>query len=55
MPLKQVREKILQILYNGESIAKVRMDGGKARLLVGHSLAYDLDCLEMSYPDHLLR
>ncbi|CAL5199987.1 unnamed protein product [Lathyrus oleraceus] len=55
MPLKQVREKILQILYNGESIGKVRLDGGKARLLVGHSLAYDLDSLEMSYPDHLMR
>ncbi|AES67875.1 putative exoribonuclease II transcription factor C2H2 family [Medicago truncatula] len=55
MPLKEVREKILQILYNGESIGKVRLDGGKARLLVGHDLAHDLDCLGMSYPDHLMR
>ncbi|CAJ1955380.1 unnamed protein product [Sphenostylis stenocarpa] len=55
MPLKEVREKVLQILYNGESFAKVRRDGGKARLLVGHDLAHDLDCLNMNYPDHMLR
>lgn len=55
MPLKQVQEKVLQILYNGESIGKVRLDGGKARLLVGHDLAHDLDCLNLNYPDHLLR
>ncbi|XP_057459089.1 uncharacterized protein LOC130749733 [Lotus japonicus] len=54
-PLKEVKEKILQILYNGESISKVRLDGGKARLLVGHALAHDLDCLKMNYPDHMLR
>lgn len=55
MPLKEVREKLLQILHNGESIGKVRLDGGKARLLVGHDLAHDLDCLKMNYPDHMLR
>lgn len=55
MPLKEVREKLLQILQNGESIGKVRLDGGKARLLVGHDLAHDLDCLKMNYPDHMLR
>ncbi|XP_019448210.1 PREDICTED: RNA exonuclease 4-like [Lupinus angustifolius] len=58
MPLKQVQQKILQILHNGESIGKVRLessDGGKARLLVGHGLAHDLDCLKLSYPNHLLR
>ncbi|XP_004486814.1 RNA exonuclease 4-like isoform X2 [Cicer arietinum] len=55
MPLKEVREKILQILYNGESIVKVSLDGGKARLLVGHDLAHDLDCLVMTYPDHMTR
>ncbi|OIW09008.1 hypothetical protein TanjilG_05984 [Lupinus angustifolius] len=57
MPLKQVQQKILQILHNGESIGKVRLessDGGKARLLVGHGLAHDLDCLKLSYPNHLL-
>ncbi|KAF8392486.1 hypothetical protein HHK36_022828 [Tetracentron sinense] len=55
MPLKQVQERVLEILYNGESIWRVRLEGGKARLLVGHSLEHDLDCLRMSYPDHLLR
>ena len=55
MPLKEVQEKVLQILYNGESIGKVRLDGGKARLLVGHDLAHDLDCLKLNYPDHMLR
>lgn len=55
MPLKLVQEKILQILYNGESIVRARMQGGKARLLVGHALEHDLDCLRMTYPDNLLR
>ncbi|KAL8054948.1 hypothetical protein ABFS82_04G024900 [Erythranthe guttata] len=55
MPLKEVQEKILQILYNGESIGIVRLNGGKARLLLGHGVQHDLDCLRMHYPDHLLR
>ncbi|KAK7261730.1 hypothetical protein RIF29_28048 [Crotalaria pallida] len=58
MPLKEVQEKVLQILYNEESLSNVRsklFDGGKARLLVGHGLANDLDCLKLSYPDHMLR
>ncbi|KVH94415.1 Ribonuclease H-like domain-containing protein [Cynara cardunculus var. scolymus] len=55
MPLREVREKISQILYNGESIGKARLDGGKANLLVGHNLDSKLDCLLMSYPDQLLR
>lgn len=55
LPLKLVQEKILQILYNGESIGRARLDGGRARLLVGHGLEHDLDCLRMTYPDHLLR
>lgn len=55
LPLKLVEEKILQILYNGESIGMARLAGGKARLLVGHALEHDLDCLRMTYPDHLLR
>ncbi|CAK9151036.1 unnamed protein product [Ilex paraguariensis] len=55
MPLKEVRDKVLQFLYNGECIGRLRLDGGKARLLVGHNLEHDLDCLRMNYPDHLLR
>lgn len=55
MPLEEVREKIFQILYNGESIGKVRIDGGRAKALVGHNLARFLYCLGMYYPDHLLR
>lgn len=54
-PLKEVQDKILQILYNGEFMSKVRLDGGKARFLVGHALAHDLDCLKINYPDHMLR
>lgn len=55
MPLCDVRERILEILYNGESLGRLRLDGGRARLLVGHDLDHDLDCLRMNYPDHLLR
>nr|POE83217.1 rna exonuclease 4 [Quercus suber] len=55
MPLKLFQEIFLQILYNGESIVRARMQGGKARLLVGHALEHDLDCLRMNYLDNLLR
>lgn len=55
MALNEARDKILQILYNGESVEKLRLDGGKARLLVGHDLEHDLDCLRMNYPEHMLR
>ena len=55
MPLKDVQDKIWQILYNGELIENAWLVGGKARLLVGHSLEHDLNCLEMNYPSHLLR
>lgn len=55
MPLKEVQEKVLKILLNGETIERLRLNGGKARLLVGHDLEHDLDCLRMNYPDHMLR
>ncbi|KAI9182000.1 hypothetical protein LWI28_020958 [Acer negundo] len=55
VPLNEVRDKILEILYNGESISRLRLDGGKARLLVGHNIKHDLDSLRMNYPDHMLR
>ncbi|GAY40748.1 hypothetical protein CUMW_054340, partial [Citrus unshiu] len=55
MPLKEVKDKILEILNNGESTGRLMLDGGKARLLVGHGLEHDLDSLRMNYPDHMLR
>ncbi|KAG2371155.1 uncharacterized protein HKW66_Vig0213290 [Vigna angularis] len=55
MPLNEVKEKVCKILYNGENLGKIRLNGGKARLLVGHDLAHDLYCLNMHYPDHMLR
>uniref|UniRef100_A0A1D1XTD7 RNA exonuclease 4 n=1 Tax=Anthurium amnicola TaxID=1678845 RepID=A0A1D1XTD7_9ARAE len=55
MPLNQARCKIEEILYNGESIGKARVEGGRARILVGHDLDHDLYCLNMHYPAHLLR
>ncbi|XP_075093898.1 RNA exonuclease 4-like isoform X2 [Nicotiana tabacum] len=55
MPLNEVRQRILQILYNGESISRARLNGGRANVLVGHNLAHHLDCLAMDYPDRLLR
>lgn len=55
MPLNEVRQRILQILYNGESISRARLNGGRANVLVGHNLAHHLDCLVMAYPDRLLR
>ncbi|XP_073054101.1 RNA exonuclease 4-like [Primulina eburnea] len=55
MPLNEVRNQILQLLYSGESIGKLRLNDRKARVLVGHSLQHDLDCLQMNYTDHLLK
>ncbi|KAF6145260.1 hypothetical protein GIB67_041455 [Kingdonia uniflora] len=55
MTLKQVQDKIMEILYNGESIWRARSKGGKARRLVGHSLKHDLSGLGINYPDYTLR
>ncbi|MQL96345.1 hypothetical protein Taro_029009 [Colocasia esculenta] len=55
MPLNQVKDNIKEILYNGESIGKAYVEGGKAKILVGHGLDHDLYCLNMHYPPHLLR
>ncbi|XXG80757.1 hypothetical protein AAC387_Pa09g1546 [Persea americana] len=55
MPLKLVQEKVQEILFNGESIWKIRLEGGRARILVGHNLEHDLCCLRLNYPDHLIR
>ncbi|KAG5567612.1 hypothetical protein RHGRI_002975 [Rhododendron griersonianum] len=55
MPLEEVSEQLLQILYNGEAIGRLRWDGGNARLLVGHDIQHDLQCLKINYPDRLVR
>ncbi|CAN6481934.1 unnamed protein product [Victoria cruziana] len=55
LPLSQVRDIIQSILYNGESIGRIRLDGGGAMVLVGHGLNHGLHCLEMDYPVHLIR
>ncbi|KAL6959137.1 hypothetical protein U1Q18_045028 [Sarracenia purpurea var. burkii] len=55
MPLKEVHETLQQILHNRESIGRIRWDDRNVRLLVGHDLERDLDCLRMNYLDHLLR
>lgn len=52
---KEVQDRILEILYNGESARRLMSDSGKARLLVGHELKRGLDCLRINYPGHLLR
>ncbi|XP_058088105.1 RNA exonuclease 4-like isoform X2 [Magnolia sinica] len=55
MPLKEVQRKIQDFLCNGEALWKIRMKGGKARILIGHGLDRDLDCLGIEYPAHLIR
>ncbi|XP_021741904.1 apoptosis-enhancing nuclease-like [Chenopodium quinoa] len=55
MPLKQVQRKIQDFLCNGEPVWKIRSRGGKARVLVGHGLDHDLECLGMEYPALMLR
>jgi DNA polymerase III epsilon subunit-like protein len=50
MPLRQVQRKIQDFLCNGEPMWKIRPKGGKARILVGHGLDHDLDCLQLEYP-----
>ncbi|PKA66848.1 Small RNA degrading nuclease 1 [Apostasia shenzhenica] len=56
MHISEIQKKVLEILYNGEeSLARIRLDGGRACLLVGHSLDNDLDGLRINYPDHLIR
>ncbi|KAK6913121.1 Exonuclease, RNase T/DNA polymerase III [Dillenia turbinata] len=54
MPVKHVQRKIQDFLCNGEPLWKIRSTGGRARILVGHGLDHDLDCLEMEYPAILI-
>ena len=56
MPLGEVRKKVTEILRNGEESSwRMKTDGGKACLLIGHALEHDLDCLQMNYPENLIR
>ncbi|KAL2928726.1 RNA exonuclease 4 [Bienertia sinuspersici] len=55
MPLKQVQRKIQDFLCNGEPIWKIRSRGGKAKVLVGHGLEHDFECLGMEYPSIMIR
>ncbi|KAK1302317.1 hypothetical protein QJS10_CPB12g00200 [Acorus calamus] len=55
MPLKHAQRKIQDFLCNGEAIWKIRSKGGRARILVGHGLDHDLDCLGIDYPSLLIR
>lgn len=56
MPSKQVQRKIQDFLCNGEPIWKIRSRGtGKARILVGHGLDHDLECLGIEYPAFMRR
>ncbi|XP_077242286.1 RNA exonuclease 4-like [Tasmannia lanceolata] len=55
MPLRQVQRMIQDFLCNGEALWKIRTKGGKARILVGHGLDHDLECLGMEYPPLMIR
>jgi len=55
MLLRQAQKKIQDFLCNGEAIWKLRSRGGRARILVGHGLDHDLDCLGIEYPSFLIR
>ncbi|KAM7254189.1 hypothetical protein ACFE04_031871 [Oxalis oulophora] len=55
LPLKEVQDKIQEILYYGESISWIRMGGARSKLLVGHNLEHDLNCLKIIFPDHMQR
>lgn len=55
MPVKQVQRKIQDFLCNGEPVWKIRSRGGMARILVGHGLDHDLECLQMEYPTLMIR
>ncbi|KAK1299011.1 hypothetical protein QJS10_CPB14g00138 [Acorus calamus] len=55
LPLKQAQRKIQDFLCNGEAIWKIRSKGGEARILVGHGLGHELNCLGIDYPSLLIR
>ena len=55
MPLKQVQKKIQDFLWNGEPMWKIRPSGSKAKILVGHALDHDIECLGIEYPTIMIR
>lgn len=55
IPVKQVQRKIQDYMCNGEPAWKIRPRGGKARILVGHGLDHDFECLGMEYPTIMIR
>ncbi|XP_038990439.1 apoptosis-enhancing nuclease-like [Phoenix dactylifera] len=56
MPLKQAQRRVQDLLCNGEPIWKIRSRGGRARILVGHGLDHDLECLGIDqYPSFMMR
>ncbi|ONK66292.1 uncharacterized protein A4U43_C06F6190 [Asparagus officinalis] len=55
IPLKLAQRKIQDFLCNGEALWKIRSQGGRARILVGHGVDHDLGCLGIEYPSLLIR
>ncbi|XP_054787511.1 RNA exonuclease 4-like [Prosopis cineraria] len=55
MAVRQVQRKIQDFLCNGEPMWKIRPRFGRARILVGHGLDHDLECLQMEYPAEMTR
>ncbi|GAB2278145.1 hypothetical protein Dimus_012841 [Dionaea muscipula] len=55
MPLRQVQRKIQDFMCNGEPVWKIRSRGGRARILVGHGLDHELECMGMEYPTVMIR
>ncbi|OVA07592.1 Exonuclease [Macleaya cordata] len=61
MPLRQIQQKIQDLLCNGEQIRRTirsGSSGGKAAsrmILVGYDLDHSLECLGIEYPEHLIR
>ncbi|KAL2320114.1 hypothetical protein Fmac_029083 [Flemingia macrophylla] len=55
MPMRQVQRRIQDFLCNGEPMWTIRPRGGKARILVGHGLDHDLECLQIEYRAEKIR
>ncbi|BAT84671.1 hypothetical protein VIGAN_04210200 [Vigna angularis var. angularis] len=55
MPMRQVQRRIQDFLCNGEPMWTIRARGGRARILVGHGLDHDLECLQIEYRTEKIR